>query len=519
MMLKMLIVDDEPIICQGLIETIPWKDIGVEVVGTAEHGKEALSFMHQDNIDLVLTDVYMPEMDGLELSKYISRKFPESKIIIMSGYDEFEYARQAIRLGVEDYLLKPVDIDDLLELVEKVRQTIINKKKETKLLKKELITKQILHYLFGSPISTQELADGEKITSSYRLLISELGNYYVLKRSSTEKERTKLKNAWKLQIDQAFAVAGLDSISMFGHENELITIQYNIDQSHLTGQQMEDVCESIDQVKGHLLRRVVSTKQQNLSDISQLRGKVQTILENVRTDDERFIIMGEESKQSVQTHYPKTIVSQLQKAILKLDEALMDDLLKDLFNRFAEEGLTLRQVLDVSSELATELKNRLHRMHFMDRLAVIHLVLHKNVDLKIYNSHQAIKDLLKTDMSDLAEAINSKSDHHWLIESAKSYIQKNYQQDIKASDIAEEHLITPNYFSMLFKQETGYSYSEYLNMIRIKKATELLIRESNRIYEIAEYVGYKEYKYFAQIFKTQLGMTPTEYRRINVATK
>src|SRR5699024_9732315 len=112
-----------------------------------------------------------------------------------------------------------------------------------------------------------------------------------------------------------------------------------------------------------------------------------------------------------------------------------------------------------------------------------------------------------------------KNDHHWIIESAKSYIESNFQQDIKASDVAEEHLITPNYFSMLFKRKTGYSYSEYLNMIRINKASELLIKESNRVYEIAEYVGYKEYKYFAHIFKKQLGITPTEYRRMNVSTK
>src|SRR5690625_3723171 len=144
MMIKMLIVDDEPIICQGLTTTIPWCDIGVEVVGSACNGKEALSFMYKESIDLVLTDVYMPEMDGLELSKHVSKDFPKSKIIVMSGYDEFEYARQALRLGVEDYLLKPVDVNDLIELVKQLRQRIIEQKRDEKNLKQELISKQIL---------------------------------------------------------------------------------------------------------------------------------------------------------------------------------------------------------------------------------------------------------------------------------------------------------------------------------------------------------------------------------------
>src|SRR5690625_1784083 len=261
MKIKMLIVDDEPVICKGLIATIPWKEMGVEVVGTAEHGKEALLLMHQENIDLVLTDVYMPEMNGLELSEYITRKFPESKIIIMSGYDEFEYARQAVRLGVEDYLLKPVNIDDLLKLVEKVRRTIIRQRQNEKLLRKESISKQIFRYLLKSPIAKEDSLDDGKMTMSYRMLISELTDYDVIKRSTTEKERTELRETWKNQVDQAFSAVGIDSTSIFGHENELIIIPYNIDKAKLTDQQMINVCKSINRVNGYLTRRIVSTQQ------------------------------------------------------------------------------------------------------------------------------------------------------------------------------------------------------------------------------------------------------------------
>src|SRR5699024_5326106 len=123
MTIKMLIVDDEPIICQGLKDTIPWRDMNVEVIGTSYNGKQSLAIMNEKNIDLVLTDVYMPEMNGLELSKHISNDFPNTRIIMLSGYDEFEYARQAIRLDIEDYLLKPVDIDELTLLVRSEEHT------------------------------------------------------------------------------------------------------------------------------------------------------------------------------------------------------------------------------------------------------------------------------------------------------------------------------------------------------------------------------------------------------------
>jgi two-component system response regulator YesN len=120
MIIKMLIVDDEPIICQGLRQTIPWDTIGVEVVGEAYDGVEALQFVTRQHVDLVLTDIHMDGMDGLELAKGLKELLPQIRIIILSGYDDFEYARQALRLGIEDYLLKPVNIEELMAMVQSI---------------------------------------------------------------------------------------------------------------------------------------------------------------------------------------------------------------------------------------------------------------------------------------------------------------------------------------------------------------------------------------------------------------
>ncbi|WJH33630.1 response regulator [Paenibacillus sp. CC-CFT747] len=123
MTIKMLIVDDEPVICRGLRETIPWETIGVEVVGDASDGVEALERIESQPVDLVLTDIHMDGMDGLELAKELRQRYPHIRIIILSGYDYFDYARQAIRIGVEDYLLKPVDVDELMEMVRRIGES------------------------------------------------------------------------------------------------------------------------------------------------------------------------------------------------------------------------------------------------------------------------------------------------------------------------------------------------------------------------------------------------------------
>src|SRR5699024_7752744 len=197
MTIKMLIVDDEPIICQGLKDTIPWRDMNVEVIGTSYNGKQALAIMNEKNIDLVLTDVYMHEMNGLELSKHISNDFPNTRIIMLSGYDEFEYARQAIRLDIEDYLLKPVDIDELTLLVKKVKRNIINQKKEEKNQTENYIVQQLHHHLFGSPIYSQDTRRDRSVISSYYIIVSEICNYYLLKKSLTNTELSNLREKWK----------------------------------------------------------------------------------------------------------------------------------------------------------------------------------------------------------------------------------------------------------------------------------------------------------------------------------
>ncbi|MEY8752340.1 response regulator transcription factor [Alkalicoccobacillus gibsonii] len=339
MTVKMLIVDDEPVICQGLKETIDWQSIGVEVIGTAFNGKKALEVLNRDKVDLILTDISMPEMDGLQLAEHVVSNYPDIKMIIISGYDEFEYARKAIRIGVEDYLLKPVNVDELLNLVKKVATTILE---------------------------NQEI-------------------------SSYPKE------------------AG-----------------------------------------GQLIAALLK-------------------------QDEKEIKSGITYTCSVLEKYsPQKALPLYQKLVLTLKQQLQDRLPNKSFDQ-------------------------------------VELNLFENKELR------SLKHDFETDVLNLFNQLKDSEGVHWIIENIKRYIDKNYQQDLRASDVAEQHYISPNYFSMLFKQETGRSFSEYLNGLRINKASKLLLETSNKVFEIAEYVGYKEYKYFVQVFKKQVGVTPTEYRRLNAS--
>src|SRR5699024_1611616 len=447
---------------------------------------------------------------------HISNDFPNTRIIMLSGYDEFEYARQAIRLDIEDYLLKPVDIDELTLLVKKVKRNIINQKKEEKNQTENYIVQQLHHHLFGSPIYSQDTRRDRSVISSYYIIVSEICNYYLLKKSLTNTELSNLREKWKWKIKEAFSRFEENCLSIFGQENELITILYNHKKFTFDKEKIINTCQFMERVNGYSLRKIISSKQDNLSDLACLRSKMSRILEDGRADNEIIIMMEECNKDKTPATYPKNEERHIYAALLQADKASVIKILDDMFEKFKVKKFTLLQVLNVSRELDSVLKNRIQAQHYDSLIDQRRLLLHQDVDLKIYNSLQAIKHLFIKDLIYLMNAIDAKKSSHWIIKSAKNYIERNYQENIKALDIAEQHFITPNYFSKLFKQETGYRYSEFLNEIRIKKACELLETKTNKIYEIAEYVGYKEYKYFVHIFKMHIGMTPTQYRHSNM---
>ncbi|SFF88497.1 Response regulator receiver domain-containing protein [Planifilum fulgidum] len=210
MELKMIIVDDEPVICKGLRLTIPWHELGVRVVGEAHNGKQALRLAEKHDVDLVLTDVKMPEMDGLALAEALRRERPQVRIVMISGYDEFEYARQALRLGVEDYLLKPVDIDELWQLVKRLAHERRKELDEEREEQKEALTRWVMSQILSLP--APETGRKERYFRRVRgfwLCVSQLDAYAELERQLTETERKDLENKWQRLVIKELSGAGL----------------------------------------------------------------------------------------------------------------------------------------------------------------------------------------------------------------------------------------------------------------------------------------------------------------------
>ncbi|GKX32259.1 DNA-binding response regulator [Vallitalea longa] len=418
-MIKMMIVDDEPLIRKGFTITIDWESYGIVIVGEAANGKEALVKIEKLEPDIIVTDIKMPIMDGIDLSKEITKKYSDIKIIILSGYNEFEYAQQILKTNACDYLLKPVNVEELIKLVIKLKGEIIKHKE-----KKEIINKKDkLIECYKDDIKSKILKD---------ILIP---NYS----SSND------------ILEQAKFI-GLD---LEGESYCVFIVKMDMEvakgQRYLTKKQ-KDI--------GNLIRDILQ--------IYNFKG---------------FICY---------THYNFLACilvnnKELKNAYIQFYENLKDNLSKSIEEKFC---IGVGTICNNIHEISDSYKNAKYVLDNLTFLGKNSVVFYDNKDSNI-NKYKKI------------------------VKVAIDYVYANYDRNITLAQVAEFVLISPNYFSKIFKEETNKNFIDWLNELRIHKAKNLLKDPLLKIYEVAEKVGYSDYKYFSYNFKKYTGISAKDYREKN----
>jgi two-component system, response regulator YesN len=517
MSIKILIVDDEPIICQGLRLTIPWETYGFEVVGEAFDGKQALEYLFHHPIDIVLTDVRMPEMDGIQLAKAIYEQTPQTRVIVISGYEEFEYARESFRWGVKDYLLKPVDIDELLTILQKLKVDIALERESDQKQHHD----QIQQYFTQLILSQQPVNDVVLEEHTFCVIGSELENYATLIERYSQSELEQIRLQWKNMFSSLFSNSHHKSLSFFTHPNLLLTFCYTEQDAYTLENDIE-----------FLLKKV----KEDWNGIAPLTFGISNVFQDFTTAKIAYeqVLEGLEHKETLK-NLPIVNIKlekQQRKSSTKINELILVEALfrqdmnelkihvDQLFESLSSKQYHFSAIVEVCCELYMTIERRLREVLSESALIDSNFHLSKPIDLHTYNSNEWLKRLFLEDLEKCLTLISNENmgKKSWVVEKAKDYILSHFHRDLKASEVANEIHITPNYFSMIFKKEFGQSFNEYLNELRIEKAKRLLTETSDRIFEIAEEVGYKEYKYFVQVFRKKTCMSPTEYREYK-ATK
>lgn len=531
-MIKVLIVDDEMIIRKGIRTSIDWERLGIEIVGEAKNGQEALELSGRMEPDIVMTDIRMPVMDGLALAAALRERQPQVKIIIVSGYDDFDYARQALKIGVSEYLTKPVGAEDLTKLMLKLgdqiheeRDRSYEERNKGMLLRESLPfiqSKWLLRLLQGEAKLDEEMLDRARQLQimlegpEYAVAVVDIDDYLLLMGQASDREKELLMFALYNVADELLTERYPSALCQMDESSIAILLNVNRMNRHRILTMCEELSDCIRRfVKvsvtigiGSVVPSLHQVNESMLEALNALsgkayRGKGQVIAfqpgEHADHDEPVFVSAKEEAE--------------LLQSLTALDTAGIQDRLDTWFRHFAEAGASYPHVRSLCVKLIVLATNHVEQMG-VQRSELEPVLLRPYEEVHKYETIFDLRSWVGRIFDSFVDHLTRHKTGRYrnIVAVAIQYMQEHYAQDLKLEDVAGQVYVTPNYFSRVFKEETGEHFSEWLNKLRVEKAKQLLKDVGLKVYEVAERVGYNDYKYFAHIFKKYTGITPKQYR-------
>ncbi len=478
-MYKVLIVDDERLIRKSIRNRLDWAHCGVEICGEAANGEEALRTMQNESPDIVLTDIRMPLMDGLALIEKASVLCPRTKFIIMSAYSDFDYAKQAIRLGVEDYILKPVKVKELEEVVRKIVHSLDEKKLQQHLrenrkgninakLKGQKIGAMAFYIDNQEEIETRiEKALGAEIESYYLQGYSR-GDCYVFLAVADELQEEALRRLIRQVWEEMPNLTGTCAYSEIGGPEDI----------HKAARQSV-----------YLLMRKMFYPERRIISIRQSAGVG-------RLETQKKI---------------RSEINYLYQAAIKKDYDNLKKAMAYVVNLIVHQENHLGVIQSSIAELVQIMRMVIGESEDeMETNIYFHPITGKDYLLR-YHTADELKSVLM-EVVDHVFCSRVRDQDSNVIDAIKEYIHDNYEHELNANDIAEKFYINTSYLSSMFKAKTGINMGKYIEDVRMEKAKAYIANKDWTITEVASRSGYADSGYFSRVFKKYTGRTPKQYR-------
>jgi len=532
-MLKVLIADDEVKVCKLICCLIDWSSLGMEITGVVHNGEEALEFIKDRQPDIVITDIRMPETNGLDLIQQAKEWNENINFIIISGYNHFEYAQNAIKFGVEDYILKPIKKKELLLSLNKIieKQNAL----EESACEKESLIQRIHTDTSKTRASFMTRILQPDSNSPPLTCLEEINTQYYCNFNGEFYQMMIIQPIFYEQIEEetlnTFFTAKVSNLitSIFHYFQELI----------VTGKREIVYCLfNGSQENMQYLKRELKQLRKTIMDLQDVfvKMKVYIFTSNLHTGIESLPLCVEEA---VHASYDKLITFnsiveyhgtaesanvadfltvQLRKnflsAIETLDTASLTLIIETLSKTLQQSTANGKLIYDVYHELLNIFSYGIKSFNYAINYETIITDL-----LNEFNYFTSIHDLMSNLLSVMQQSLEDYQNQKSLentrpIRMAKQYINTYYYKPLTLEMIGKEIGLNPSYFSSIFKKETGISFVDYLNEIRIEHAKHLLLQNHRSISQICEAVGYHDMKYFTKRFKKSTGLSPTDYLKL-----
>lgn len=546
-MYTLLVVDDEKWVRQGLSITIDWLSEGIELIGEAEDGEEALTRIRNESPDIIITDIKMPRMDGLDLMKALTNRPKKAYVIIISGYSDFEYAQKALKYGAYDYVLKPIKETALLEVVRRCVSELDQENKRRHQLTElsgrireslPLARQRFLEMLLlGSnvdPFSELEARwQALNITlNPHALTVLAVKIHHWGPKASGEKDRSWIRLALANIAEEIAARRGhavacpLDHNAdaelavLFSRESSLDDKKKWRKDAFPDPDEMTSVIDAAQRYLGLTISIGISGPG-NMTELGQCFEEALHACSNAFYDG--FGKVYDAEQQSKRAYKPHAYIGPDGSWETRLHQAM----------KLGDEG-AIHEWVDLLIEHAKSVRERISPLHVSRGLRLLLQGVGKKWEaahpyrtapgIDRFNETILNGDLALVQLGDALRhallhcASESRGSGHRtrIVELGMQFSHRHYMEGITMNDAAEHLFLNPSYFSKVFHEEVGETYSKYLIRLRMNKAKQLLKTSTLKIYEIAEQVGYADFRHFSKTFKELEGLTPGQYRDLGI---
>lgn len=488
-MLKLLLADDEFLVRTAFANTIDWQSNGFEFVGAAANGVEALEMIEQMHPDIVITDLTMPHMGGLELIERVKQKGLSCEFVVLSCHNEFEYVKTALRLGVFDYILKlSMDMNELMEILQRLKAKIISQNGTDTL------------------VTIEELQSGLSEHLDYRVVL------FVADLAENKNYNNRLEETVKQSVSH------LENAIVFIRNNYVALLLWGGNTSHeekhqtlLTDKTFFEQLLMNSQAKfGASLRLYIG---QCVKGNKALYHSFDTALE---AGEQRFFNRKEKLFVYETVQYVDAATARFPMAFPHVKELLEAGIFDGL------RGNVLDSIKDFS--VSRRFSPDMLRMYFHELLTRIKVSIPRWEEIAEHNLYSQVYEQVRCleYLEDIQSAVIFfidtvlekfyATDQNEIVRAAKKYVHSNLEGNLRVIEVSRYLSVTPDYFSHLFSKETGIRFIDYVNQARIESACRKLRNTNLKIYEVAEQSGFENTNYFVKVFKKNMGKTPIEYR-------
>lgn len=527
-LIKICVIDDIPTVVRGLTQSVDWEKEGMSVAGTATNGEEGLAMIREVKPDIVLTDIRMPFMDGIEMMRTILQEMPWIKLIFLSGYTDFAYAQEAVKLGAFDFILKPFTKEQVLEAVLKAKGALERERSQSEQLQSmEQKLRESLPYLrqeymrllirYGSPQNKLrqqwEFFNIEMDNEGFMVMVAEI-DFFAARTADMPVNEVELIR---------FAVHNILEETIRSHTKGIV-FRENVNQfvavvntpGRLDVEQLAEQCrENVSRYTYQSVSIGVGEAVDVPWRLSVSYGQAMTALEHTfyTGGNSVYRYAEKEHQRSAMPRYSYEKEKELLYCLRSANTAKAEEQLEAIWEEWMKEAS--RPEPEVMRTLCMELAHSMNRV-FIEKASEQEIAgletkladMNKNPS-SFEELRRQVKEFCRLGCSYLQK--RQFSDARSLVDQAITFIGENLQQNLSVSDCAKSVHLSPSYFSNLFKKEVGMTLAQYIISKRMEKAKEMLL-EGMQVQDIAISLGYEDRPYFSELFKRHTGMTPTEFR-------